>query len=335
MSLLLLNEDELRQIVTISEAIDAVQTAFTALAEGRMNVPGDFSMNLPEVKGDVQVQGTYLNQAPYYVISISSYFQDNPALNLPYQSGLTCVFDAATGFPAAIMVDNGYLATIRAAAAGALAADHLANQQIEHVAVIGSGYRAYMQLKSLITVRQIRTVSVWAPSRTGTDNYVNSMIEDYELDIRLAPSIEAAVRVADLIITVEGGQENLIKADWLKPGVHITSIGCNGFLKQELETSVLARADVIITDDFEQCAAFGEIRPALAAGTITKEDVQGDLGDLIIGKIPGRTHPDQITVADLTGLEVQDTVVATQALQKARFLGLGQRVAEPALSPQQ
>jgi ornithine cyclodeaminase len=335
MSLLLLNEDELRQIVTISEAIDAVQTAFTALAEGRMNIPGDFSMNLPEVKGDVQVQGTFLSQDPYYVISISSYFQDNPVLNLPYQSGLTCVFDAVTGFPAAIMVDNGYLATIRAAAAGALATDHLANPGIEHVTVIGSGYRAYMQLKSLITVRQINTVSVWTTSRAGTDNYVNSMIEDYELDIRLAPSIEAAVRVADLIITVDGGHDALIKADWLKPGVHITSIGCNGFLKQELETSVLVRADVIITDDFEQCAAFGEIRSALAARTITKEDVQGDLGDLIIGKIPGRTHPDQITVADLTGLEVQDTVVATQALQKARFLGLGQRVAEPALSPQQ
>ena len=148
MSLLLLNEDELRQIVTIAEAIAGVKTAFIASAEGRMHVPGAFTLKLPEVKGEVQVKGTYLNEAPYYVVKVNSEFQDNPSINLPVGSGFTAVFDAATGIAAAIMIDNGYISTIRSGAAGALAAQYLANPHLQNVAVLGSGDQAYMHLKA-------------------------------------------------------------------------------------------------------------------------------------------------------------------------------------------
>ncbi|MEW5960377.1 MAG: ornithine cyclodeaminase family protein [Chloroflexota bacterium] len=331
MSLLLLNEDELRQIVTIAEAIDLIKTAFVALAEGRIDLPGSFALKVPEKKGEIQVQGTYLKEAPYYAVRISSYFQDNPASNLPLQSGLSCVFKADTGFPAAILVDNGYLSLIRIAAAGALAADLLAHRRLDHVAVIGSGYGAYMQLKALMTVRNVKTVSVWAPSWISADDYAQSMLEEYDVEIQVAPSIETAVRPADLIITVGGSPHPLIKAGWLKPGVHITAVGCYGLVKQELSVEVLAKADVIIADHFNQCAAFGEIRYGLEAGVISKADVQGELADLIVGHLPGRTAAEQITLADLTALDGQDSLVATYVLQKARFLGLGQRLAESSL----
>src|SRR5512145_1421438 len=144
MSLLVLNEDELRQTVTIAEAIDAIESAFVALAESRMHVPGNFTLDLPEVNGKVDVEGAYLSQAPYYVIRISSSFRNNPGLDLPIQSGLTVVFDAANGSPVAIMVDNGYLTHLRAGAAGALAARYLANQALDRVVVLGSGSQAYI-----------------------------------------------------------------------------------------------------------------------------------------------------------------------------------------------
>lgn len=326
MSLLILNEDELRQTITIAEAIDAVEAAFIALAENRMHVPGSFTLDLPEVSGKVDVEGAYLSQAPYYVVRVNSSFGNNPGLNLPVQSGLTTVFNAATGQPVAIMVDNGYLTHLRAAAAGALAARYLANQSIEQVAVIGSGHQAYIQLKSLMMVRNIGLVSVWGRSPLSVDSYARRLVEDHDLNIEIAPSLEAAVRRADLIITATSSEQPLIKADWLKPGVHLTAVGSDHPAKQELDVEVLQRADVIIADKLEQCAVAGEIHHALAAGVITRDKIQGELGDLIIGAIPGRTHPDQITVADLTGLEVQDTAVATLALEKAFFLGLGQTV---------
>jgi ornithine cyclodeaminase/alanine dehydrogenase-like protein (mu-crystallin family) len=332
MSLLLLNEDELRQIITISETIEVVEDAFAALAEDRINVPGDFTLNLPEVKGEVQVKGTYLDQAPYFVIKVGSKFHDNPTINLPTQSGFIAIFDAATGFPVAIMVDNGYLTNMRAGAAGALTAKHLANEKLNRVAVIGSGNQAYVQIKSLKTVKNnINLVSIWGRTPVNVDNYARRIVEDHDLNVEIAASVEAAVREADVVITATASQEPLIRADWLKPGVHIIATGSNRPVKQELHLDVLQRADVIIVDQFDQCAAAGEIHHGLEAGVISRENIQGELGDLIIGKISGRTHPDQITLADLTGLDTQDATVAILALEKALFLGLGQRVASSAI----
>lgn len=326
MPLLLLNEDELRQVITLAEAIDVVEDAFTASAESRINIPGDFVLNLPEVNGEVDVKGTYLQAAPYYVIKIANNFHNNPQINLPTNSGLLAVFEAATGFPAAIMVDNGYLTNIRAGAAGALAVDYLANKKIEQVAILGAGSQAYSQLKSLMVLRDIGWVAVWDHSPMDADNYARLMVEDHDLNIQIAPSVEAAVQQADIIIITTVGDEPLLKADWLKPGVHITTVGDDHSNRQKLQVDVLQKADVIIVDNLDQCTTSGEIRYGLTTGIITTADIQGELGHLIIDKIPGRTDPTQITLADLTGLDSQDAVVATLAMEKALFLGLGQQI---------
>ena len=335
MPLLLLNEDELRQIVTFAETIEAVEDAFVALREGRMTVPGEFTLNLPDVHGEVQVKGAYLNEAPYYAIKVGSNFHDNPTINLPTQSGLMAVFDAATGFPVAVMIDNGYLTRMRAGAAGALTAKYLANKTINHVAVIGSGNQAYIQIKSLMMVRDIiGTVFVWGRTPVNVDHYARHIVEDHDLNVEIAPSIKAAVNQADVIITATASHQPLIRADWLKPGVHIIAVGSNSPVKQELHLDVLQRTDVIIVDKFDQCATAGEIHHGLKAGVITGEDIQGELGDLILGEIPGRTHSDQITLADLTGLDTQDATVAALALEKALFLGLGQRISNSTMDIQ-
>lgn len=326
MSLLLLDEDELRQTITITEAIDTVEKAFAASAAGRLHLPGVFTLNLSEVKGEVEVTGIYMQEAPFYVVKVDSHFLDNPTMSLPARSGLLAVFDAATGFPAAIMVDNGYLTDIGAGAVGALAARYLANQDIACVAVIGSGNQAYIQLKALMTVRNISFVLIWDHSPLNADNYVRQMMEDHDLNIQIAPSIEAAVQQADIIITATASQQPFLKARWLKPGAHITAVGINAAAKQELYPDVLQRADVVIVDSLEQSSTQGEVYRALNSNALSQNDIQGELGSLIIGKIRGRAHKEQITVADLTGLKSQDTALATLAMEKALFFGLGQRV---------
>jgi ornithine cyclodeaminase len=326
MPLLVLNEDELRQTITIPEAIDVVKDAFAASAESRMNLPGDFTLNLPGINGEVDVTGAYLQETPYYVVKVASNFHDNPAQNLQPKSGLIAVFDASTGFPAAVMVDNGYLTNIRAGAAGAIAADLLANDNLGLVAILGSGSQAYIQLKTLMAVRRIKRVMVWDRSPLQADNYARRMVEDHDLDIQIAPSVEAAVTQADLIVTATASIEPLVQAAWLKPGVHITAVGSNNPVKQELGLDVLQRADLIVVDNLDQCATSGEIHHGLKSGAVSAEMIQGELSSLIIGTIPGRTSSDQITLADLTGLDSQDAVVATLAMEKALFYGLGQRI---------
>jgi ornithine cyclodeaminase len=230
------------------------------------------------------------------------------------------------------MFDNGYLTQMRAGAAGALSAKYLAKEELGHVAVIGSGNQAYAQIKSLKAVRpQIGIISVWGRTPVKVDSYARHIVEDHDLNVEIASSIEAAVREADLVITTTASEEPLVQAEWLKPGVHIVAVGSDQPFKQELHPDVLKRADVIIVDKFEQCATAGEIHHGFEANVISSTDIQGELGELIIGKIPGRTQPDQITIADLTGLDSQDSTVAMLALEKAFYLGLGQRVLTSAL----
>jgi ornithine cyclodeaminase len=290
-----------------------------------MKLPGAFTLDLPLARAEIEAKAAYLNENPYYVIKVRSNFRDNPKINLPAQHGLMIVFDAATGFPAAILLDNGYITAMSAGAVGALTVKHLANKNIERVAVLGSGRQAYMQIKYLMSIREISTVSVWGRTPLNVDSYARLIVEDHDLDVEIAPTPEAAVQEADLIITATASQTPNQQADWLKPGVHIIAVGSNHPDQQELYPNVLQRADIIIADDLEQCIANGEIGHALATGVIARADIRGELGDLLIGKVPGRTHLDQITVADLTGLDVQETGVATLALERATFLGLGQR----------
>jgi ornithine cyclodeaminase len=209
---------------------------------------------------------------------------------------------------------------------GALAAKYLANESVEQAAVIGSGPQAYIQLKSLMAVRNIKSVLIWDYLPYHADDYLHRLSEDHDLYLEIAPSVEVAIQQADIVITTTASQTPLIQAEWLKTGVHITTVGSHPAPKRELYPEVLQRADIIIVDSLEQSTAQGEIHEALKRNLIGRENIRGELGSLVAGKIAGRTHPDQITVADLVGLDSQDTALATLAMDKALFLGLGQRI---------
>lgn len=326
MSLLLLNEDELRQAITMTEAIEAVKNALAVSTQEKTNTPGSFVLSLPEVKGKVNVDGAYLTDASYYAIKINSHFRDNPNIGLPTAGGLLAIFDAATGFPVAILIDNGYLASVRSGAVGALAAEHLARRDVKKVAVIGSGRQAYMQLKSLADVRRFNSVSVWDASPFDANLYVSHMIDDYNLDIQIASSLEEAVKNADVVI-VAAPIQPLIQAKWLKAGVHLTTVLIDpGHTRQRLQFQILQQADIIVVDDLRQCLQVGEISHALKAKAVSQDCVHGSLSNLISQKIRGRSYNDQITIADLSGLGGYDNALATLAVNKALFLGLGQRL---------
>lgn len=327
MSLLLLNEDELRQTINLSEAVAVIEAAFLASVENKIKSPGSFTLALPEVQGQVMIKSTYLPEAPYYVIKIDNHFKNNPPINLPVNNELIVVFDAATGYPAAILLDNGYLTNVRIGVVGALATEYLANKQARTVTMLGSSGQAYVQLKALVTHRSVERVIVWSPLPHETDGFARRLVEDHDVNVEIAPSTEAAVAETDIIITAIHSPHPILRAEWLKPGVHITAIGGgNATPDHQLHPDVLARADVIVVDSLEHCTDYGEVQHAIASGSITAAKIQGELGSLIQGKLTGRTRSDQITVADLAGLDWQDTVIATLALDKALFLGLGQRL---------
>ncbi|MGB9893031.1 MAG: cyclodeaminase [Candidatus Saccharicenans sp.] len=304
-------EPEIKKLVNLREAIGAVENSFAAYNSGNAVLPGVINLDLPEFQGEVHVKAAYIKGEEYYVIKVASGFYQNPKIGLPVGNGLMLAFRAKTGVLEAILLDNGYLTELRTAAAGAVAAKYLAREKIDRVAVIGSGLQARFQLRALAEVRFFQKVSIWSRNPENVRKYIEEMKAILpDVDFAAADSVEHAVREADLIITATPSREPIVRAEWLKPGVHITAMGSDGPEKQELFPEVLVRADRIFCDSLAQGRRLGEVHHALEAGVITENKISGEIGEIILGLKPGRQSDDEITVADLTGLGVQDAAIA-------------------------
>jgi ornithine cyclodeaminase len=309
----IVEEAALRAVITPQVAVDAMREAFRADGEGRAHVPAVINLDVPASRGEFHVKTALIDGVPHVAVKIASGFYDNPARGLPSGSGLMAVFDAATGMPAAILLDNGFLTDIRTGAAGAIAAEVLAPPVFTTVGLLGSGLQARYQVRCLRAVRAFSRIVAWSPDRTRLDAYVAEMRAD-GYDAVAVDTPEAVCRVADVIVTATPARAPLVRAEWLRPGQHVTALGSDSPGKQELDAACLARADVLVVDRLTQCAAFGELRHALDSGAVHPGGVHAELGEIVAGLKQGRTSPDQITIADLTGVGFQDTAIASKAI---------------------
>jgi ornithine cyclodeaminase/alanine dehydrogenase-like protein (mu-crystallin family) len=237
--------------------------------------------------------------------------------------GLSLVFSATTGLLDTLLLDNGYLTELRTGAAGALAADLLANLEIEQALIVGAGGQARYQLEALLGVRRPRRVIVYARRPEAAAAYAAEMGARLGTVIAVAPDLRDAVAASDLIVTETPSRAPLIEADWLRPGVHITAMGSDFPDEQELVGDVLARADLVVADHPPQAATQDEAHHAMVQDRLKQEEVI-PLAAIAAGQACGREWDDQNTVADLTGLGIQDAAVANAVVIAAQQRGLGQ-----------
>jgi len=236
---------------------------------------------------------------------------------------MVLVFDATTGFPRAVLFDNGYLTEIRTGAAGALATDLLARRDVARVGVVGAGTQARYQIAALLRVRSPERIIAYGRSEAKAMAYAREMEDRHGVKVLPAKTVEQVVRGSDVIVTVTPSREPLVRADWVEPGMHITAVGSDGPEKRELYVGVLRKADKVVADRLDQCARLGEIHHAIEAGVMRRDDVYAELGEIAAGMKPGRERDDEITVADLTGVGVQDAAVANVVVDAALRRGMG------------
>ena len=323
----ILTEKDLRACVSLDlAAVDIVEGAFVALAGGGVVMPPILSMAIAEKHGEVDVKTAYVPGLSGFAIKVSPGFFDNPKRGLPSLNGLMMVFSAETGIAEAVLLDNGYLTDVRTAAAGAVAARHLAPQHIETAGVIGAGMQAELQLEALALVRPFARLLVWARDRDKAEAYATRMTARLGRQVAVAESPEALVRQSQFVVTTPPSRTPLVRADWLHPGLHITAMGSDSGEKNELDPAVIAKADRFVCDRLAQSKVVGELRSAIAAGTVRADHVADELGAVCSGVASGRRSDDEITVCDLTGTGVQDTAIAVHAVAVARARGLGQIV---------
>ena len=308
----IIEEAALRAAVTPAKAVDVTREAFKADGEGRTRVPAVINLDIPSARGEFHVKTAHIEGVPHIGIKIASGFYDNPSKGLPSGSGLIALFDAVTGLPTALLIDNGFLTDIRTGAAGAVAADYLGKQTITTVGVIGSGIQARFQVRCLRVARAFSRIVAWSPTPSRLEAYCAEMAaEGY--DVTGASGPEQVCATADVLITATPARDPIVKAAWLRPGVHVNAMGADAPGKRELEADCFDIADLVVVDRYAQCAAFGELKHALEAALLTRHDVHAELGEIAAGRKTGRTSDQQITIADLTGVGFQDTAIASAA----------------------
>lgn len=319
--ILILTEQDLRACVKIDgDAVRVAEDAFRALSSGTVIMPPIMSVEVPDIHAEMDMKTAYIPGYAGFALKVASSFGNNAALGLPNLSGLMMLFSAETGLLQAMLLDNGYLTAVRTAAAGAVAARHMAPQGIETVGVLGTGEQARLQVEAALLVRSFRKVRIWGRDMAKAEDCA-SQLSALGLDARAESRAEKVVRESQLVITATAARSPIVKRDWLHPGLHITAMGSDFSGKQELEPEVLNAADLYVADRLSQCAVLGELRGAREIGLMTEDPPE--LGDVVGSSVSGRRSPTDITIADLTGTGAQDTTVATLALEVARAAGLG------------
>jgi len=302
---------KLNDILPAIESIDvvaAMEEGFVQYSNGNTVVPPVGELLFDNPKGDAHIKYGYIKDDEFYCIKIASGFYENTKLGISSSQGLMLLFNQKTGEPVAILLDEGKLTDIRTAAAGALAAKYFAPKNVKAIGIIGTGIQARLQLEYLQKITNCKTVWIWGRNPQNTNDFKNEIEPSYDVHIASSPSELASY--CNLIVTTTPSVTPLLQANDILPGTHITAVGSDTSEKQELASQLLHKANIIIADSISQSKSRGEIYRATNENAINSKKVV-ELGKAIQDTSLQRTSEDQISIVDLTGVAVQDIMIAT------------------------
>ena len=310
---------KIKPIIEDKQAVlEAVKQGFIQHAQGQITLPEPvqilFVESEGEIAGDCHIKNASSNNLPYFCIKVATGFYKNPERGLQVNNGLVMLMSSETGKPLALFQDDGHLTSIRTAAAGALAAALTNTDKPRTLGIVGTGHQAQLQARWITETNAISKIIIWGRSETKAIR-LKGDLEDLNLCVETASSIPNLCRDSDVIVTTTPSQSPLIFAADLKPGHHIVAMGSDSPGKIELDPAVLQRADVILTDDYEQCLHHGEFGHAVRAGLI--KDGKGiSFGEILLNPSILRLNEKSISVVDLTGLGAQDLAISSMVYDK-------------------
>jgi ornithine cyclodeaminase len=301
---------EIEKVIRPVEVIEAMERAFVAYSRGETVVGPVGQLEFKEPLGDCHIKYGYLKGGETFTVKIATGFWQNPEKGLPSSNGVVLVFSKTTGALLTILEDEGHLTDIRTAAAGAVAAKYLAPSNLEYIGIAGAGIQAKLHLEYLKYVTQCRRAVVWARSQERGHSF---HVDGFDLEV--ASSINALAEKARLIVTTTASKNWLLGVADIRPGTHVTAVGADGGGKQELEPRLFALSVLPVVDSRSQCAQYGDSSYAIKENWIQAENLI-ELGTLIANPAIRRRSEADITIADLTGVAVQDIAVAELALAR-------------------
>ncbi len=317
----ILGLSQIKELIDVPELITELEEGYALYAEGKVEVPPVGFLHFEDPPGDVHIKYGYIKGDRVYVLKMASGFH-NPELGITVSDGLLLVFSQQTGKLESILLDECYLTDVRTAVGGAVAAKHLAPREVTGIGIVGTGVQARMQLQMLQHTVDCDRVIVWGRNPERVDRLVADIRQEAtfwptEFELTGTTDMDYLTSNSNLIVTTTAAKAPLIHAEQIRPGTHITAMGSDDDGKQELDARLLQKADLVVADSRSQCLAYGEISHAVKQRLIEESDIL-ELGEVIRDPALARTGEEQITVADQTGVAVQDIQIAKMVSRAAK-----------------
>ncbi len=319
---LVLTGAEVMQVLDMDLALMAVEEAFRAYGEGRVNMPPKAYLTL--ARGDFRAMygEIFLSWGHICGLKWVNVHPGNPTQGLLTVMAKILLNDPDTGLEFADL-DGTHVTDYRTGAAGGVAARHLARPDAARLGLVGAGAQARTQAAAILKVRPIKEIVVYDRHLTCSRPFAEQAAATFGITVRPTEKPEEAVTDMDIVVTTTPSRAPVVERQWVSPGTHINAIGADAAGKQELVATILTDGKVVV-DDWAQASHSGEINVALARGELTQTQIYGSLGDIVAGKKPGRKTPEEITIFDSTGLIIQDLALGLAVYQRAREKGLGE-----------
>ncbi|WP_299106757.1 NAD(P)-binding domain-containing protein [uncultured Tenacibaculum sp.] len=302
-----IDKSKIERIAKGLDVVSAMEDGFKAYSNGKAVIPPVAELLFDNPKGETHIKYGYIKGEDYFVIKVASGFYGNTKLGLSSSQGMMMLSSQKTGETKAVLLDDGYLTNIRTAGAGALVAKYFAPKKIEAVGIIGAGIQARLQLQLMQKHTPCKEVWIWNKNRKGAEKFKEEFKGDF--NIQIAENTKEVARRCNVIITTTPSEIPLLKVEDIRKGTHITAVGSDTPEKQELDTEIFSKAAIVVADSIAQSKSRGEIYQAMKAKVLTPDKVV-ELGEALQNEKMCRTNEEQISVVDLTGVAVQDLMIA-------------------------
>ncbi len=324
--MILLSKEDIKRVITMKEMIEAMKTAYKMTVDGTVQSP--LRTVIEAENGSFLFMPAYAPEMEAAALKVVDIFPGNAANGLATSPAQVMLIDGKTGYVIALL-DGTYITAFRTGASTGAAFDLLAKENCRKGAVIGTGGQAAAQLEAMLAARPLEEVRIYSRNTEKCEKFAKEMEEElasYGAKILPASSSDECIEDADLIITVTTSSEPVFDGTKVKPGATISAVGNYQPHKHELDPAILPRASKIICDFKDAVLSeSGDLLIPMADGIISEADIQGSLGDVVNGAIPGRENDEEIIVYKTVGVAAQDLVAAKIIYDKALTSGIGTR----------
>jgi len=318
--MLILNQKEVEQLLTMPKCIDIMRDTLSALARGEATMPLRTVFGIPD--GAFAVMPSALSNPSCVGAKIITVLPKNHGTRYDAHQGAVLLFDTENGSLLAVM-DATSITTIRTAAVSGVATDALAKKNATSLAILGAGVQGHSHLDAICAVRPIKTLRIWSRNRANGETLAKVARDKYELDVTVVDSGRDAVQNVDVICATTSSTEPVLLGEWLTPGTHINAVGASQRHAREVDSAVVVKSRLYVDRRESALKEPGDIIVPLESGEITADHIVGEVGEVLIGKAPGRQNDTDITLFKSLGLAIEDLASAHWLFGEARRQKVG------------